>query len=67
MLATAWSTVSSCNRPSQRTGCARIALELRSSMTKTVSVVSLPSFVRKQESIATSGTTCSPGTELTCG
>eukprot|EP00969_Alexandrium_andersonii_P033811 1478083-Alexandrium_andersonii.AAC.1 len=67
MLATAWSTVSSCKRPLQRTGRARIALDPRSLMTKTVKEVSLPSFVRKQLSIATSGAACSPGTELTCG
>eukprot|EP00969_Alexandrium_andersonii_P178792 7904401-Alexandrium_andersonii.AAC.1 len=44
MLATAWSTVPSCNRPFLNTGCAMIARESRSLITSTVKVVSLVSL-----------------------
>eukprot|EP00969_Alexandrium_andersonii_P238904 10546205-Alexandrium_andersonii.AAC.1 len=44
MLATTWSTVSSCKRPLHSTGCAKMALESRSLMTRTVRDVSLPSL-----------------------
>eukprot|EP00969_Alexandrium_andersonii_P254933 11270054-Alexandrium_andersonii.AAC.1 len=44
-----------------------MALESRSLMTRTVRDASLPSFVRKQLSIATSGTACSPGRALARG
>eukprot|EP00969_Alexandrium_andersonii_P066271 2922704-Alexandrium_andersonii.AAC.1 len=48
MLATAWSTASPRRRPLRNTGCARMALESQSSMTKTVRDASQPSLVRKQ-------------------
>eukprot|EP00969_Alexandrium_andersonii_P247071 10918887-Alexandrium_andersonii.AAC.1 len=64
MLAAAWSTVSSRRRPLRDTGCARIALEPRSLMTRTIKDASLPSLVRKQSSIPAAGTACSPGTAL---
>eukprot|EP00969_Alexandrium_andersonii_P145996 6457574-Alexandrium_andersonii.AAC.1 len=51
MLATAWSTASSCNRPLRDTGCARMALESRSLIARTVKDASLPSLANKQLSL----------------
>eukprot|EP00969_Alexandrium_andersonii_P058126 2560448-Alexandrium_andersonii.AAC.1 len=48
MLATAWPTASSRRRPLRNTGRARIALESRSLMTRTVKNTSPPSLVGKQ-------------------
>eukprot|EP00969_Alexandrium_andersonii_P021921 959853-Alexandrium_andersonii.AAC.1 len=64
MLAAAWSTASSRKRPVHSTGCARMAFEPRSLITRTAKDASLPSLARKQKSIATSGTVCSPGRAL---
>eukprot|EP00969_Alexandrium_andersonii_P324086 14319559-Alexandrium_andersonii.AAC.1 len=64
MLATAWSTASSCKRPLRKTGRAKMAFEPGSLMTRAVKDVSLPSLVRKQQSMATSGTVCSLGRAL---
>eukprot|EP00969_Alexandrium_andersonii_P007857 342861-Alexandrium_andersonii.AAC.1 len=64
MLATAWPTASSRRRPLRNTGRARIALESRSLMARTVKDASLPSLAREQESIATSGTVRMPGRAL---